>query len=38
MTEKPSHNEDEYFARQDAELMQAQRTRSARRQSGSSIS
>ncbi len=27
MTEKPSHNEEEYFALQDAELMQAERTR-----------
>jgi len=29
MTEKPSHNEDEYFARQDAELMQEARARIA---------
>jgi len=27
MTDKPSHNEDEYFARQDAELMQSERAR-----------
>jgi hypothetical protein len=26
MTEKPSQNEDEYFARRDAELLQKQRT------------
>lgn len=29
MPEKPSHGEDEYFARQDAELLQAQRERLA---------
>ena len=28
-TEKPSHNEDEYFARQDAELMQKHRAAEA---------
>jgi hypothetical protein len=27
MPDKPSHNEDEYFARQEAELMQAERAR-----------
>lgn len=31
-TEKPSRNEDEYFARQDAELMKEQRARLAREQ------
>ncbi len=29
MTDKPSHNEDEYFARQDAELMLSERARLA---------
>ena len=27
MTDKPSHNEDEYFVRQEAELLKAQRAR-----------
>lgn len=30
MTEKPSQNEDEYFARENAELLRAQRERMAR--------